>query len=247
QGEIVALVGPNGAGKSSLLRAIARATPIAAGRIALSGDNVSHIGPEQIVCRGVSLVPEGRELFFSLSVADNLAVGRYAQIRAGGFRNLFLRSTNDERRMAARLERVYALFPILRERRDQLAGTLSGGQGQMLAIGRALMNEPQLLMLDEPSLGLAPQVVAEIMRCLARLRDEGLTVLLVEQNARAALEIADRAYVLSAGRIVASGRAEGLLTDPAIAEAYIGWEHGAERAVPLPIRGETTAGGGSAA
>ena len=164
---------------------------------------------------GVALAPEGRELFASLTVIDNLLLGAYTR------RSAFLGRPRGGASHTM-VERVLELFPRLAERRDQLAGTLSGGEGQMLAIGRALMSEPRLLMLDEPSLGLAPMVVAEIFRTLVRLESEGLTILLVEQNARAALEIADRGYVIETGRIVAEGEARALLESPEIQAAYLG-------------------------
>jgi ABC-type branched-subunit amino acid transport system ATPase component len=235
EGEIVALVGANGAGKSSLLKAVARVGPVAAGTMSFGDSDISRLEPEEVVVRGINLVPEGRQLFPSLTVADNLEAGRYARLQARGFANLIWRSSADQHELDERLFAVYELFPILKERRRQLAGTLSGGQGQMLAIGRALMASPRLLMLDEPSLGLAPLVVEEIMHCLVRLRAEGLTILLVEQNARAALEIADRAYVMATGRVVESGLAADLLSDERVSGAYLGW-----RADDLPARNAKT-------
>jgi branched-chain amino acid transport system ATP-binding protein len=221
-GEIVALIGANGAGKSTLLKALARIERSTVDQMSFLGASIADIGPDQVVMRGLSLVPEGRALFASLTVFDNLLAGRYAARRKAGFGSL-LRPRADEALTTERqLEAVYELFPMLLERRDQLANTLSGGQGQMLAIGRALMGAPRLLMLDEPSLGLAPQVVEEIMLCLDRLRSQGLAILLVEQNAGAALDIADRAYVLANGRIVKSGWARELRSDPAITDAYLG-------------------------
>ena len=172
--------------------------------------------------KGISLVPEGRALFSSLTVLQNLAAGRYARRRAEGFRHVIWRSASERRQFEERLDAVYKLFPILKERAQQLAGTLSGGQQQMLAIGRALMGDPRFLMLDEPSLGLAPQVLAEILRCVEKLRDEGLTILLVEQNVAAALAIADRGYVLANGRVVAQGPGRVLLDDHRLTEAYLG-------------------------
>jgi branched-chain amino acid transport system ATP-binding protein len=222
-GEIVALVGANGAGKSTLLRAVSRLVPLRAGAIVLDGRDVRLWTPEAVVRAGVSHVPEGRELYSSLSVWDNLALGHYPLVVSSG--NLvadLLGRRGWRTRIRALAEDVFALFPVLRERRAQLAGTLSGGEGQMLAIGRALMSAPRLLMLDEPSLGLAPQVIREIMDRLVRLRAAGMTILLVEQNAQAALAIADRAYVLETGRVVASGRGRDLLADPGIARAYLG-------------------------
>ena len=222
-GEIVALVGANGAGKSTLLRAISRVVPLQAGAIVLDGRDLSGDSAEAVVRCGVSHVPEGRQLYPSLSVWDNLALGHYPRVVTSGNLVADLLARRGWRgRIRELAEDVFTLFPVLRERRHQLAGTLSGGEGQMLAIGRALMSAPRLLMLDEPSLGLAPQVIREIMSRLVRLREAGLTVLLVEQNAQAALAIADRGYVLEAGRVVATGSGPGLLADPGIARAYLG-------------------------
>lgn len=222
QGEIVALVGANGAGKSSLLRAIAGVEASCADRMMFDDVDLRGESADRAVARGISLVPEGRALFSSLTVLQNLAAGRYARRRAEGFRYVIWRSATERRIFAERLEVVYQLFPMLEERAGQLAGTLSGGQQQMLAIGRALMGEPRLLMLDEPSLGLAPQVLAEILRCVERLRDDGLTILLVEQNVSAALGIADRGYVLANGRVAAQGSGRSLLEDTRVTEAYLG-------------------------
>ena len=222
EGEIVALIGANGAGKSTLLKAIARTESSSANEMTFLGQSIATIGPDQVVMRGLSLVPEGRALFASLNVLDNLLAGRYAARRAAGIVSLLRPPKEENLATQERLQAVYELFPILLERRGQLAGTLSGGQGQMLAIARALMAAPRLLMLDEPSLGLAPQVVEEIMGCLDRLRTQGLTILLVEQNAAAALAIADRGYVLANGCLVKSGSAPELRSDPAITSAYLG-------------------------
>jgi branched-chain amino acid transport system ATP-binding protein len=224
EGEIVALVGANGAGKSSLLRAIAGVEASSAERVTLDGAEMRGLPADQTVARGISLVPEGRALFSSLTVLQNLAAGRYARRRAQGFRHVIWRSAAERRQFEQRLEAVYQLFPILKERAPQLAGTLSGGQQQMLAIGRALMGDPRLLLLDEPSVGLAPLVLAEILQCIAKLRDEGLTILLVEQNVVAALGVADRGYVLANGRVVAQGSGRALLDDPRITKAYLGSE-----------------------
>jgi branched-chain amino acid transport system ATP-binding protein len=234
-GEIVALVGANGAGKSTLLRAISRIVPPTAGEIRFAGRPLGTLEPEAVVRAGVSHVPEGRELFPSLTVWDNLTLGRYA--RFAGEKRLGLGALRYRRaapEIRALADEVFALFPVLGERRRQLAGTLSGGEGQMLAIGRALMSSPRLLMLDEPSLGLAPQLVREILGRLATLREDGLTILLVEQNARAALGIADRGYVLETGRVVASGTGEALAADPEIARAYLGGETGRLTGAPAP-------------
>jgi ABC-type branched-subunit amino acid transport system ATPase component len=222
-GEIVALVGANGAGKSTLLRAISRVVPLQRGTVLLDGQDVAGWPAERLVQAGVSHVPEGRQLYPSLTVWDNLALGLYPRLVGRGNLSTGLLGGRGSREIVRELaEEVFTLFPVLRGRRDQLAGTLSGGEGQMLAIGRALMSRPRLLLLDEPSLGLAPQVIREIMARLARLRDEGLTILLVEQNARAALAIADRSYVLETGRVVATGSGYAFLDDPAIARAYLG-------------------------
>ena len=211
-GELVALIGANGAGKSTLLRAIAGLIAPAGGRVALDGRDVTGQAPEAMIWLGVALVPERRRIFAPLTVLDNLELGGYALPRGHDFRS----------RLAAGVEEAYRLFPVLRLRRDQLAGTLSGGEQQMLAIGRALMTRPRLLLCDEPSLGLAPLVVAEIMRLLSTLREAGTTILLVEQNARLALRSADRAYVLEVGRVALSGAASDLLQDDQLKAAYLG-------------------------
>ena len=211
-GELVALIGANGAGKSTLLRAIAGLVAPAAGRVTLDGRDVTGQAPEAMIRAGVALVPERRRVFAPLTVLDNLELGGYALPRGRDFRS----------RLEAGVEEAYRLFPVLRRRRDQLAGTLSGGEQQMLAIGRALMTRPRLLLCDEPSLGLAPLVVAEIMRLLSTLREAGTTILLVEQNARMALRSADRAYVLEVGSVVLSGAAADLLEDDQLKAAYLG-------------------------
>ena len=211
-GELVALIGANGAGKSTLLRAIAGLVAPAAGRVAFDGRDVTGQPPEAMIRAGVALVPERRRVFADLTVLDNLELGGYALPRGHDFRS----------RLEAGVEEAYRLFPVLRRRRDQLAGTLSGGEQQMLAIGRALMTRPRLLLCDEPSLGLAPLVVAEIMRLLSTLREAGTTILLVEQNARMALRSADRAYVLEVGSVVLSGAASDLLQDDQLKAAYLG-------------------------
>lgn len=221
-GEIVTLVGANGAGKSTLLKTIARVEQGRAAAFAFDGGDLRKLRTDGAVACGISLAPEGRALFTSLTVAENLAAGRYARRRAQGFRHVLFRSAEEKAAFDERLGAIYDLFPILKERQHQLAGTLSGGQGQMLAIGRALMGAPKLLMLDEPSLGLAPQVVEEIFACIAQLRRQGLTILLVEQNIGAALAIADRGYVLANGAIVAQGTGRALLDDKRITEAYLG-------------------------
>jgi branched-chain amino acid transport system ATP-binding protein len=211
-GELVALIGANGAGKSTLLRAIAGLLDPAAGRVTLDGQDVTGRAPEAILRAGAALVPERRRIFGDLTVLDNLELGGYALPRGREFR----------RGLEAGVDAAYTLFPVLRQRRGQLAGTLSGGEQQMLAIGRALMSRPRLLLCDEPSLGLAPLVVQEIMKLLARLRETGTTILLVEQNARLALRFADRAYVLEVGRVALSGASADLLENDQLKAAYLG-------------------------
>jgi branched-chain amino acid transport system ATP-binding protein len=206
-GELVALVGANGAGKTTLLRAISGVQPIAAGRVEFDGEDVNAAPPEERVRRGMVQVPEGRQVFGPLSVEDNLRLGAYRRARAES---------------PASLARVYDLFPDLAERRRQPAGTLSGGQQQMLAMGRALMARPRLLLLDEPSMGLAPRLVAGIFACVAQLRAADTAIFLVDQNARAALAIADRGYVLQTGRIVLTGTGAELLADEGVRSAYLG-------------------------
>jgi branched-chain amino acid transport system ATP-binding protein len=206
QGEIVALIGANGAGKTTLLRAISGLVRPAAGTIVLSGDEIASRRPDGIVRLGVAHAPEGRRVFARMSVAENLALGAYVR-----------RGRNDDA-----FERVLTIFPRLRERLAQRAGTLSGGEQQMLALGRALMSAPRLLLLDEPSLGLAPLVVQAIFGVIRDLNAAGTTVLLVEQNARQALAIAARGYVLELGKVVHAGSARELLASAAVAAAYLG-------------------------
>jgi branched-chain amino acid transport system ATP-binding protein len=209
QGRIVTVIGPNGAGKSSLLLALMGALP-SSGTVEFAGVPIGNNALESRVEAGLSLVPESRALFGEMSVQDNLLLGGFGRRR-------------DPRDMRhARLERVYSLFPRLRERASQLADTLSGGERQMLAVGRALMGQPVLLMLDEPSLGLAPLIVAEMMRMVVSLRDQGVSILLVEQNARAALQIADYGYVLEQGAVVTEGPAAVLRHDPKVIDIYLG-------------------------
>jgi branched-chain amino acid transport system ATP-binding protein len=205
---IVTIIGPNGAGKTTMLKALMGMLP-SSGGVFFDGEDITRLEPEERVERGILLVPETRELFTEMSVYDNLILGAY-------------RCWGDRAGMALDLDRVFAMFPRLAERREQLAATLSGGERQMLALGRALMGRPKLLMLDEPSLGLAPIVVREIFRTIAGLRDSGVTLLLVEQNARAALETADFGYVLETGDIVHRGEAKALLRDPRVMETYLG-------------------------
>jgi branched-chain amino acid transport system ATP-binding protein len=209
EGEIVTVIGPNGAGKSTLLCAVMGLLG-SSGTLALDGQLIRKPTVEAMVAHGVALVPERRELFGEMSVEDNLLLGGFWRWRTG------------QRDQAARMQEVFALFPRLKERRTQEASTLSGGERQMLAIGRALMAKPRLLMLDEPSLGLAPLIVREVLEMVASLRQLGVSVLLVEQNARAALQVADRAYVLEMGAIALSGTAQALLHDRRIIDTYLG-------------------------
>ncbi len=209
-GELVALVGGNGAGKTTLLHTLSGLHPSSGGRIRFDGRDITRWPSHRIVAAGICQVPEGRQVFAPLTVEDNLRLGAYRQPR-------------DRDWIQRELERVYTLFPILQERRAQMAGTLSGGQQQMLAIGRALLGRPRLLLLDEPSMGLAPLLVEEIFRVIQELNAEGVTLLLVEQNARAALAIAGRGYILETGRIVKSGPAAELLADDAVRKAYLGY------------------------
>jgi branched-chain amino acid transport system ATP-binding protein len=210
RGRIATVIGPNGAGKTTLLAAIAGLLPSDAGEVLLDGARVTGAAVEDNVARGLSLVPETRELFTGMSVQDNLLLGAFSLPRA----------RRRERDVA--LDEVFATFPRLRERRRQLAGTLSGGERQMLALGRALMSRPRLLLLDEPSLGLAPLVVREIFQVIMELRRRGVSVLLVEQNARAALQIADEGYVLETGEVSLAGAASALASDPRVIETYLG-------------------------
>jgi branched-chain amino acid transport system ATP-binding protein len=209
RGQVVTVIGPNGAGKSTTLNALMGLLP-SRGRIVFDGQDLADTTLEERVMLGLALVPEKRELFGTMPVEDNLLLG--------GFRPMKLRVANWK----SGLERVYELFPRLKERRTQLAGTLSGGERQMLAVGRALMSQPKLLMLDEPSLGLAPLVVREIFAIIQRLRQEGVSILLVEQNARAALQVADHGYVLETGEISMQGPARELADDPRVIETYLG-------------------------
>lgn len=210
-GEIVSIIGANGAGKSTLLNSISAIVPPRSGQILLDGKDITRLPVEAIVGMGISQVPERRQIFSTLSVYDNLFLGAYLRLRKG-----------KKQEVSDDLEYVFNLFPILRERRGQLAGTLSGGEQQMVAIGRGLMARPKVLLLDEPSLGLAPLLVKEIFRVLLQLRQEGTTILLVEQNARAALELSDRAYVLETGRIELSGASKELISNEEVKKAYLG-------------------------
>lgn len=207
EGEVVALIGANGAGKTTTLKAISGVVRASSGSITFDGQSIHNRQPRQIVSEGLIQVPEGRKLFPELSVRDNLFLGSYRRGRS---------EANDT------VDEVFELFPLLRERTDQTAGTLSGGEQQMLAIGRALMGKPRLLMLDEPSLGLAPMLVADIFEVVRDLRRRGLTVMLVEQNAVHALQLSDRGYVLENGNVVLEGTGEELLGDDRVRSAYLG-------------------------
>jgi len=206
--EIVSVLGPNGAGKSTLINSIAGLLRAERGRLRFAGIELTKIAAHQVCRTGIALVPEGRRLFGGMTVEENLEIGCYR--------------AEARRHRVQSLERVYAHFPVLAERRQQLAGTLSGGQQQMVAIGRALMAEPKLLLLDEPSLGLAPAIVADMFRIIGTIRGEGMAILLVEQNVTQAMAIADRAYVLEEGRIVATGVPAELMAQSRIQEAYLG-------------------------
>jgi len=208
EGEIVALIGANGAGKSTTMRAISGIRPIAAGRITFDGEDISKLRADLRVRRGLCQAPEGRGIFPGMTVLENLDMGAYTR--------------RDRAGIVADLDRVLGLFPRLAERRRQPGGTLSGGEQQMLAVGRALMSRPKLLLLDEPSMGLAPMLIQQIFDIIVEINQQGTTVLLVEQNAQQALSRAHRAYVLETGRIVKSGTGADLLHDPAVKEAYLG-------------------------
>jgi len=208
EGSTVTLLGANGAGKSTTLKTISGLVPAASGTIEFMNQRIDRLAPERIVRLGISHVPEGREVFKELTVAENLKMGAYTR--------------RDKREITASYESVYTLYPVLKERRLQLAGTLSGGEQQMLAIGRALMGRPKLLLLDEPSLGLAPKLVEEIFSIIQRINREGVTVLLVEQNANKALGIAEYGYVLETGRIVLEDQAASLLRNDHVRRSYLG-------------------------
>ena len=209
KGSVITVIGPNGAGKSTLLNTLMGILP-SHGTIELDGQPIQSLTLEERVMRGIALVPEKRELFGTMAVEDNLLLGGYRQMRLA---NAFWRD---------RLDTVYALFPRLKERRMQLAGTMSGGERQMLAVGRSLMSGPSVLMLDEPSLGLAPLIVNEIFSIIERLRETGVSIILVEQNARAALAVADYAYVLEMGEVGLQGPAADLANDPRVIDTYLG-------------------------
>jgi branched-chain amino acid transport system ATP-binding protein len=209
QGEIVTIIGPNGAGKSTMLNVLARSHRLRRGTVEVMGRNTGSMRQNQVVRSGLVLVPEGRQVFSTLTIADNLLLGGYTK--------------RSERKTKQRMDEVYGYFPRLLERKDQLAGTLSGGEQQMLAVGRAYMSQPSVMLLDEPSLGLSPQMTAQVMAVLGKLRREaGLTIVLVEQNANAALGLADRGYLLSGGEFVLDGTAAELRDDPTIRHIYLG-------------------------
>ncbi|MCJ8502339.1 ABC transporter ATP-binding protein [Desulfatitalea alkaliphila] len=209
-GEIVCLIGANGAGKSTTLMAISSVVPVGGGTIAYDGRDITRLATDRVVALGITQVPEGRMIFPDLTVLENLRMGAYLR--------------RDRAALKADEAHALDLFPILKERRKQLGGTLSGGEQQMLAIARALMARPRLLLLDEPSLGLAPIVVEHIFEVITRINTEGTTLLLVEQNAQMALQVAHRGYVLETGRVVISGTAADLLADPRVQEAYLGMD-----------------------
>ena len=213
-GEIVTLLGANGAGKTTLMKVISGIHPPAKGRLVFQGQELVGLPPERILQLGIGLVPEGRQIFAPLTVLDNLLLGAYIRFRK-----------KEKKEVGKDLDSIFERFPILRDRQNQRAGTLSGGEQQMLAIGRTLMAKPQLLLLDEPSMGLAPMVVNSILRAVQVLRGRGTTVLLVEQNAKAALKIADRGYVLETGRIILEGETRDLLDNREVQRAYLGKEY----------------------
>ena len=208
EGNIVTLIGANGAGKSTTLRSITGIVPIQSGSITFMGEDITRMDTQKIVSKGIALVPEGRRVFANLTVLENLRIGAYLR--------------KDKADIQKDIDYIYSLFPRLKERNWQLAGTLSGGEQQMLAVGRAMMTRPKLIMMDEPSLGLAPLVVKDIFSIIKTLKETGITVLLIEQNANAALRCADQAYVLETGRITMSGTGAQLLADQRVRDAYLG-------------------------
>ncbi|MEO8738898.1 MAG: ABC transporter ATP-binding protein [Casimicrobiaceae bacterium] len=208
QGELVALIGANGAGKTTTLKGITGLQPVKAGTIHYNGNEITGKPAFQLVRAGLAMVPEGRGVFGALTIEENLAMGAYTR--------------NDRVAIAQDIERVYGLFPRLKERRRQTAGTLSGGEQQMLAMGRAMLSRPKLLLLDEPSMGLAPLMVQKVFETVLAIAREGVTILLIEQNAKLALEVSNRAYVMESGEITLSGNAKQLLSDPKVRAAYLG-------------------------
>jgi branched-chain amino acid transport system ATP-binding protein len=213
-GEMVALLGANGAGKTTLMKVISGLHPLAKGRLLFNGQNIASLPAERILRLGVGQVPEGRQIFAPLNVLDNLVLGAYVRFKG-----------EEKKDVLRDLEFIFELFPVLKERQKQRAGTLSGGEQQMVAIGRTMMSRPKLLLLDEPSLGLAPMMVSGIFRAILLLRTRGTTILLVEQNAKAALKVADRGYVLETGRIILEGETEDLLNNKEVQRAYLGKEY----------------------
>ena len=209
QGEVVVLVGANGAGKTTLLKTISGLLSPASGYIHFEGSDLTKVAPHQRVIQGICQAPEGRGIFPGMSVEENLRIGKYGRVTA-------------KSEMESDLDNVYDLFPRLKDRQDQLGGTLSGGEQQMLSIGRALMSRPKMLLLDEPSMGLAPKFIATIFEIIEQIKSQGVTILLVEQNAAKALKIADRAYVLETGSITKEGSGSSLLKDPVVRAAYLG-------------------------
>jgi branched-chain amino acid transport system ATP-binding protein len=208
QGELVCLIGANGAGKTTTLKGITGLQPVKAGKVVYDGKDVTGKPAFQLVRKGLSMVPEGRGVFGALTIEENLAMGAY--------------SRSDRNEIKQDVERVFGLFPRLKERRKQTAGTLSGGEQQMLAMGRAIMSRPKLLLLDEPSMGLAPLMVQKVFETVLAISGEGVTILLIEQNAKLALEVSNRGYVMESGTIMLSGDARQLLSDPKVREAYLG-------------------------
>ena len=208
EGEIVTLIGANGAGKTTTMNAISGIVKCKSGDVVFDGNSITNIPPSDIVKKGIAMAPEGRQVFPQMTVRENLKLGAY--------------TVKDRDLIKKGMDNAYGLFPILKERESQFAGTLSGGEQQMLAVARALMANPKLLLLDEPSLGLAPLIVKDIFNLILKIRDMGTTVLLVEQNARMALEISDRGYVLETGKIVLDGKGQELMNDPKVIDAYLG-------------------------
>ncbi len=213
-GEVVTLIGANGAGKSTILNCISRLIPCREGEIFFQGQRINGQPPEAVVRLGICQVPEGRQIFQPLTVLENLELGAYLRY-----------AKRNRSSIQQDMDMIFSLFPVLAERSGQISGTLSGGEQQMLAIGRALMSRPKLLLLDEPSMGLAPRLVSDIFHTIVRLRQEGLTILIVEQNARAALRIADRGYVMETGKIILQGTASELLEDHDVKRAYLGRDY----------------------
>ena len=213
-GEVVTLIGANGAGKSTILNCISRLIPCREGEIFFQGQRINGQPPEAVVRLGICQVPEGRQIFQPLTVLENLELGAYLRY-----------AKRNRSSIQQDMDMIFSLFPVLAERLQQISGTLSGGEQQMLAIGRALMSRPKLLLLDEPSMGLAPRLVADIFHTVVKLRQEGLTILIVEQNARAALRIADRGYVMETGKIILQGTASELLEDHDVKRAYLGRDY----------------------